>query len=107
MSLEKLRTQAIYQNSIDTWIAVCEEKQLDWYDTESYKKFIGYLFKNGINMKKFPLCVKETGGMYERGKDKTKFAETLANLVDPNAAAYTIKLNDPTLKVIRDFQITA
>jgi hypothetical protein len=45
--------------------------------------------------------------MYERGKDKTKFAETLANLVDPNAAAYTIKLNDPTLKVIRDFQITA
>jgi hypothetical protein len=105
MSLEKLRTQAIYQNSIDTWIAVCEEKQLDWYDTESYKKFIGYLFKNGINMKKFPLCVKETGGMYERGKDKTKFAETLANLVDPNAAAYTIKLNDPTLKVIRDFQI--
>jgi hypothetical protein len=105
MSLEKLRTQAIYQNSIDTWIAVCEEKQLDWYDTESYKKFIGYLFKNGITMKKFPLCVKETGGMYERGKDKTKFAETLANLVDPNAAAYTIKLNDPTLKVIRDFQI--
>ncbi|HXW01752.1 MAG TPA: hypothetical protein VD828_00060 [Candidatus Nitrosotenuis sp.] len=107
MSLEKLRTQAIYQNSIDTWIAVCEEKQLDWYDIESYKKFIGYLFKNGINIKKFPLCVKETGGMYERGKDKTKFAETLANLVDPNAAAYTIKLNDPTLKVIRDFQITA
>jgi len=106
MSLEKLRTQAIYQNSIDTWIAACEEKQLDWYETESYKKFIGYLFKNGITMKKFPLCVKETGGMYERGKDKTKFAEILAQLVDPNAAAYTIKLNDQTLKVIRDFQIT-
>jgi len=105
MSLEKLRTQAIYQNSIDTWIAVCEEKQLDWYETESYKKFIAYLFKNGINMKKFPLCVKETGGMYERGKDKTKFAEMLAQLNDTNAAAYTIKLNDQTLKVIRDFQI--
>jgi hypothetical protein len=107
MSLEKLRMQAIYQNSIDTWIAVCEEKQLDWYETENYKKFIDYLFKNGIAMKKFPLCVKETGGMYERGKDKTKFAEMLAQLVDPNAAAYTIKLNDQTLKVIRDFQITS
>jgi hypothetical protein len=105
MSLEKLRAQAIYQNSIDTWIAVCEEKQLDWYETESYKKFIEHLFKNGINMKKFPLCVKETGGMYERGKDKTKFAEMLSQLNDPNAAAYTIKLNDPTLKIIRSFQL--
>lgn len=104
MSLEKLREQAIYQNSIDTWIAVCEEKQLDWYETESYKKFVGYLFKNGISMKKFPLCVKESGGMYERGKDKTKFAEMLSQLNDPNAAAYTIKLNDQTLKIIRDFQ---
>jgi hypothetical protein len=105
MSLEKLRSQAIYQNSIDTWIAVCEEKQTDWYETESYKKFIEYLFKNGINMKKFPLCIKESGGMYERGKDKTKFAETLSLLNEPNAAAYTIKLNDQTLKIIRDFQL--
>ena len=103
MSLENLRKQAIYQNSIDTWIAVCEEKQIDWYETEQYKKFIDYLFKNGVNMKKFPLCVKESGGMYERGKDKTTFAETLSQTTDPNAAAYTIKLNDQNLKIIRDF----
>lgn len=106
MSLEKLRTQAIYQNSIDTWIAICEEKNVDWYEANNYKKFIAYLFQNGLNLKKFPLCVKETGGMYERGKDKTTFAETLAQLTDPNAAAYTIKLNDQALKIIRDFNFT-
>ncbi|MGQ0605814.1 MAG: hypothetical protein ACT4OD_02520 [Candidatus Nitrosotenuis sp.] len=105
MSLEELRTKAIYQNSIDTWIAICEEKQLDWYETEHYKKFVGHLLQNGLNLKKFPLCIKETGGMYERGKDKTKFAEILAQLTDPNAAAYTIKLNDQALKIIREFKL--
>ncbi len=104
MSLEKLRQQAIYQNSIDTWIAICEEKQIDWYEIERYKKFIDHLLKNGVGLKKFPLCIKETGGMYERGKDKTQFAEALAQLTDPNAAAYTVKLNDQTLKIIREFQ---
>lgn len=105
MSLEKLREQAIYQNSVDTWIAMCEEKKMDWYETDHYRKFIDYLFKSGVNMKKFPLCIKESGGMYERGRDKTKFAEMLSQLNDPNAAAYTIKLNDQTLKIIRNFKL--
>lgn len=103
MSLEGLRQKAIYQNSIDTWIAACEEKQVDWYDVEHYKRFISHLLQNGLSLKKFPLCVKETGGMYERGKDKTKFAEMLSQLDDPNAAAYTIKLNDQAIGVIRSF----
>ncbi|NDB33182.1 MAG: hypothetical protein EB150_07275 [Nitrososphaeria archaeon] len=106
MSLEDLRTRAIYQNSMDTWIAACEEKKVDWYETEHYKKFIAHLLKNGLALKKFPLCVKETGG-FEGGKNKTTFAETLANQTDPNAAVYTIKLNDTAIKVIRDFSASA
>ncbi|MEM3143677.1 MAG: hypothetical protein QXW91_03530 [Candidatus Nitrosotenuis sp.] len=106
MSLEQLRKKAIYQNSIDTWIAACEERQVDWYEVESYRKFISYLMQNGLSLKKFPLCIKETGGMYERGKDKTKFAEMLSQLEDPSAAAYTIKLNDQALNVIRGFSFS-
>lgn len=106
MLLEDLRAKAIYQNSIDTWIAACEEKNVDWYEAENYKRFIEHLFKNGLSLKKFPLCIKETGGMYERGKDKATFAETLAQLTDPNAAAYTIKLNDSALKIIREFKFS-
>lgn len=105
MTLDDLRQKAIYQNTIDTWIAACEEKNIDWYETENYKKFIGFLFQNNLNLKKFPLCVKETGGMYERGKDKTKFAEILAESTDPNAAAYTVKLNDSTIELIRKFAL--
>jgi hypothetical protein len=55
-------------------------------------------------MQKFPLCIKESGGMYERGKDKTQLAEMLAQDTDPNAAAYTLKLNDEVIKIIRQFK---
>ena len=104
MTLEELRKKALFQNSIDTWIMACEETNSDWFSTENYKKFIDHLTKNGFKMQKFPLCVKETGGMYERGKDKTQFAESLANDTDPNASAYTIRLNDEAIKVIRQFK---
>ena len=103
MHLEELRKLAIYQNSIDTWIAACEEKDIDWYKTEEYKKFIDYMLKSGLKMQKFSLCVKEVGGVYERGRDKTKFAEILADSNETNAAAYTIKLNDNTLEIIRKY----
>jgi len=105
MELDELKQKAIYQNTVDTWIAACSEKNIDWYETENYKKFIGYLIQNGLKMQKFPLCIKESGGMYERGKDKTKFAEILSESSDPNGAAYTVKLNDATLELIRKFQL--
>ena len=105
MSLEQLRKKAIYQNTIDTWIAACEEKNLDWYETENYKKFISFLSKNNLKMQKFPLCIKEAGSEYERGRDKTKFAEVLSESEDPNAAAYTVKLNDATLEIVRKFEL--
>ena len=105
MSLEQLRKKAIYQNTIDTWIAACEEKKIDWYETENYKKFITFLNKNNLKMQKFPLCIKEVGSEYERGRDKSKFAETLATSEDPNAAAYTVKLNDATMEIIRKFEL--
>jgi hypothetical protein len=55
-------------------------------------------------MKKFPLCIKESGGNYERGHDKTKFAEKLSESNDENSAVYTIKLNDAAMNIIREFK---
>lgn len=103
MKLEELRSKALFQNTIDVWIMLCEENNTDWYVTENYMKFISHLFKSGLKLQKFPLCIKESGGMYQRGKDKTQFAETLAQSTDSNAAAYTIKLSDDTIKIIRQF----
>lgn len=104
MTLEELRKKALFQNTIDTWIMACEERQSDWFSTDNYKKFIGHLVKNGLKMQKFPLCIKESGGMYERGKDKTQLAEMLSQDSDPNAAAYTLRLNDEVIKIVRQFK---
>ena len=85
----------------------CAERSWDWYNIDTYRRFISHLNSKGVKMQKFPLCIKETGGMYQRGKDKTQFAESLAQETDPNAAAYTIKLNDEIIKIIRQFNPTA
>ncbi|HYA85095.1 MAG TPA: hypothetical protein VEH06_16855, partial [Candidatus Bathyarchaeia archaeon] len=92
MSLEELRSKAFFQNTIDVWIMCCQEKTWDWYDVEAYKRFIRYLRSKGVKMQKFPLCIKESGGMYERGRDKSKFLEELSHYSSDDACAYTIRL---------------
>ena len=84
------------------WISACEEKNLDWFNIENYKKFISYLLKNNLQMKAFNLCAHEAGATEER---KTKFADTLAETKDsdPNTATYTIKLSKDTIDLIREF----
>ena len=101
-SLDVIRKKVFFHNSIDVWITACEEKNIEWYDTENYKRFISYLLKNNLHLKAFNLCAHEAGATEER---KTKFADTLAETKDiaPNSATYTIKLNDNTIDVIRKF----
>jgi len=102
MSLDIIRKKVLFHNSIDVWIATCIEKNIVWSNTENYKKFISYLLKNNLNLKAFSLCAHEAGATEE---EKTKFADALSELKDPNAATYTIKLNDATLDVIRKFSL--
>ena len=104
MLLEQLRDRAFFQNTIDVWIAYCEEREIDWYDVEGYRRFIKYLNSKGLKMQKFPLCVKESGGLYERGKDKTKFLDELSHYSDDDSSAYTLKLSGDAINKIRSFK---
>jgi hypothetical protein len=104
MTLEKLRDKAFFQNTIDVWIAYCEERENDWYSIEGYRNFINYLNLNGLKMQKFPLCIKESGGMYERGKDKAKFLEELSHFSDNDSSAYTLKLSEDAIEKIRSYK---
>ena len=102
LALDIIRKKVFFHNSIDVWISACEEKNLDWFNIESYKKFISYLLKNNLQMKAFNLCAHEAGATEEK---KTKFADILAETKDsdPNTATYTIKLNKDTVDLIREF----
>lgn len=85
---------------------LCEEKKWDYYNIDAYRSFVRYLTAVGIKKQKFPLCIKESGGMYERGKDKAKFLEELSHISSEDASAYTIKLNTETLSWLRSFDIS-
>ena len=103
LALDIIRKKVFFHNSIDVWISACEEKNIDWFDIEKYKKFISYLLQNNLHLKAFNLCAHEAGATEEK---KTKFADSLAETkdTDPNSATYTIKLNDNTIDVIRKFK---
>ena len=105
LALDNIRKKVAYQNTVDIWIAMCQEQDTDWNSTEIYRKFIAYLLKTSLTMKKFPLCIKESGGNFERGHDKTEFGEKLSESNDENSAAYTIKLNDTAINIIRKFEL--
>ena len=104
LALDDIRKKVAYQNTVDIWIAMCQEQDTDWNSTEIYRKFIAYLLKTSLTMKKFPLCIKESGGNFERGHDKTEFGEKLSESNDENSAVYTIKLNDVAMNIIREFK---
>jgi len=104
LTLEQLREKALFQNTIDVWIKFCEERQQEWWDISSYRAFINHLQSTGVRMQKFPLCIKESGGMYERGRDKTKFLDELSKLSSDDASAYTVKLSDSLLNAVRSFR---
>ena len=105
LALDVIRKKVFFHNSVDVWISACEEKKIDWNNTNNYKKFIQYLLKNNLQLKAFNLCAHEAGATEEQ---KTKFTELLAEEknVNPNAAIYTIKLNDKSIDLIRTFTIS-
>jgi hypothetical protein len=105
LSLEELREKAFFQNSIDIWIMLCEEKNWEYSDITNYLQFRDYLFSNGMKIQRFPLCIKESGGMFERGKDKTSFLDRLSKVQSDNASAFTIKLTQSTIDTMRGFTI--
>jgi len=105
MTLEELRKKVIYQNSVDVWITFCAEKNIVWDDQENYKKFIKYLHDENLYLKKFPFCVSDSESINEQDRVKAKFAESLSESEDPNAAAFTLKLNNSTLETIRNFRL--
>lgn len=103
MSLDDLRQKVAFHNSVDVWIAVCSERNLDWANPEKYKRFIAHLLQQkSISLKTFNLCAHEAGAVDD---EKTRFVEALAQSKDsdPNSRSYTIRLNDAAVSVIRAY----
>jgi hypothetical protein len=105
MALEELRKKVLYQNSIEIWIGASKEKNIDWFETENYQKFIAFLLKNNLNMKQMPICFDESDKASDGGHSKKVFANKLAAFNDENSSCYSIKLNDGNIELIRKFDL--
>jgi hypothetical protein len=103
MTLEELRDKAFFQNTIDIWIMVCNENAINSYDPDKYLMFINYLNSKGLKMQKFPLCIKESGGTFDRGIQKAKFLDALSKISSEDASAYTVRLSSSNIATIRNF----
>ena len=88
MALEELRKKVLYQNSIEIWIGVSQEKNIDWFETENYKKFISFLLKNNLKMKQMNICFDESDTASYGGHSKIVFSNKLAAINDENSLCY-------------------
>ena len=104
MALEELRKKVLYQNSIEIWIGISEEKHIDWFVTENYKKFIAFLLENSLKMKQMTICFDESDTASYGGHSKKVFANNLAAINDETSFCYSIKLNDTAIELIRKFE---
>jgi len=91
----------LYHNTIDVWIKVCEENNIDWFNVDLYLKFIEYLKSLKIKMDPMNLCIKEAGGLFERSAKKAKFLDELKK-VNKNLV-FIIKFNEENKRKIKDF----
>lgn len=100
MSLQALREKVLFHNSIDVWIALCEDAGSGWNDAEKYRAFVSRLRAAGMALRPFSLCAHEAGAVE---KEKTEFAEKLASLKgsDPDYATYTVRLTDESMAKLR------
>ncbi|GBC75807.1 hypothetical protein HRbin06_01130 [archaeon HR06] len=96
MSLNKLREKFLFNNLLDIWIALCEEKGWDWFNVDAYYRFLNYLKEKKVKLNKVPVCVEEQG-------KKALFVKTFSKEKGLNFEVYTLKLDDKNIKIIRNF----
>jgi len=90
--MAELRKDILFHNTVDVWIHYCEVYNIEWADVNAYLEFIKYLSSLNIKMNPMNLCIKETGGMYKRGKKKADFLDQLTKLKGLRPV-FTIKLD--------------
>lgn len=100
--IKGLRRDVLFHNTVDVWINLCEEYGIEWNDIKGYLGFIDFLSSLKIKMNPMNLCIKETGGLYQRGKKKADFLDSLSK-VGKSRPVFIIKLDDSLVSKLREY----
>lgn len=86
-NLDKLRSVLLFNNTVDVWMTMCNEKGWEWRDPDRYQKFIEYLRQNGVSF------------------GKTDVKHPIKGFAGKQVESHVIKLDDATVVKIRNFTV--
>ena len=96
-ALDNLRQNLLYNNVIDVWVALCDERNWKWFDVTSYNEFLIFLDKHGLDVKRVAVCPTEPGM-------KTQLAEESSEILGETAQVSTLRLDEKTISKIRSYR---
>lgn len=95
-ALDKLIQKVLYNNTLDVWIALCEEKSWDWYDLGAYYRFLDFLKSKNVQLLKASV-IDEVGR-------KGEFLEQAMYATGHNLEMHIVRLDPNLLSILRTFQ---
>ncbi|MBI4258467.1 MAG: hypothetical protein HY619_05890 [Thaumarchaeota archaeon] len=96
MSLDNLRKGLLYNNVMDVWEALCQEKGWDFSDRQLNNKFAKFLKTEGVQLQKLPVCPTE-GGI------KGEVAKRFCILLGDPSRSFVIRTDQKTVEKLRSF----
>jgi len=96
LSLDELRKKLLYNDLLDVWLALCDEKGLDWRDKMAFERFISHIQRHGVAIRELGVCIPEEGRKGELLRIISDGTSTLRTRV--------IKLDEKVLALIRSFE---
>jgi hypothetical protein len=91
-----LAKKLAYNNLIDVWVVLCEEKGLDPSDSQAFVRFLRYLKAQGIDVRALPVCPPTQSYKAELAKlASTFFGQPLQALV--------LRLNEENIRRLLSF----
>ena len=98
MSLDKLTEKLLYNSIIDVWIALCNDKNIEWNDSKSFNSYMNFIKTGDFEIKSLGVCPSGTGLKEEYEK---KVSIIFGN---PNAS-FVIKTTQDTIVKLNKFLI--
>ena len=100
MTLEDLRKSLLYNDVMDVWIALCEERGWNWNDFRGYFRFLEYLQGAGVSVNELGVCAQE------RGK-KAALVRAISHLRNTPLRTQVVKLDERVIATARGFSVAA
>ena len=96
LKLEELRKKLLFNTSLDVWIALCEDKSIDWFDPIAYEKFIDFLREKEIAL--LPVSV------MDEVDRKSDFMQQGFDILERSPSKFNLRLDDITIKANLEFE---